>query len=350
MKTMFNSQAPFPLTRKLPAAMRLVNGIPILPQRGRPVLEQSMHASLAMKIAGTAALVVLATPGWAGGRGGHGLLFHAASGVHGGGAPMRGFAGAGSRVGARGFPPVSGVIHERFGMRPYYSAYGHTNTAVSGAHRIPQNSGYGHTNTSLLRSRAVRFRFGAYGHTATAFRPGYDRPGPYGRGGARAFGNRGHGGRLRFGGERRRILLGYGGGYGGFGGGYGGRYDGYGDAGVYDVGGTYGNGGTYGGSGTYGSPGLYGNGGTYGGSGQASVHYASETPLASRFAEPPLAPSPFASPGDGDRYTDAASEDVGYASGPRVIIVGHPPHPDCACAPRIRPAPVVYRYGVGTAY
>lgn len=302
-----------------------------------------MHASLVMKIAGTAVLVVLATPGWAGGRGGHGPLFHAASGVHGGGAPMRGFAGAGPRMGVRGFPPVSGVIHERFGMRPYYSAYGHTNTAAIGVHRTPQMSGYGHTNTSLLPSRAGRLGFGGYGHTATTFRPGYDRPGLYGRGGVRVFGNRGHGGRLRFGGERRRILLGYGGGYDGFGGG---GYDGYGGAGVYD-----GNGGTYGGSETGGSPGLYRTGATYGGgSGQAGVDYASETPLASRFAEPPLAPSPFAPPGDGDRYADAASEDVGYGSGPRVIIVGHPPRPDCACAPRVRPAPVVYRYGVGTAY
>ncbi len=311
-----------------------------------------MNASFVVKVAGAAALAVLATPGWAGGRGGHGVMFHAAAGFHGGGVPMRGFAGGGSRGGVRGFPPVSGVIHERFGTRPYYSAYGHTNTAMAaGGYQAPRVSGYGHMNTGLPSSHAGQFGFARYGHTPTAYGVGYDRPGLYGRG-ARAFGNRGrYGGRLRLVGARRRFLLGYRGGDGGFGDGYGG----YGGAEIDEGGGVYAGVGTYGGSGTYGWPGTYGSGGTYGGGGtyaggQRDVGYASEAPLAARFAEPPLAPSPFAPPGDGDRYSYAASEDVGYASGPRIITVGRPSRPDCGCAPRIRPTPVVYRYGVGTAY
>ncbi len=315
-----------------------------------------MDAGFVMKIAGTAALVVLATPGWAGGRGGHGPVFHVANGFHGGGGPVRGFAGGGYRSGVRGFPPVSGVIHERFGLRPYYSAYGHTNTAMpDGVYRIRQPSGHGHTTTGLPSWHAGRYGVGGFGHTTTASGLGYDRPGQYGRGGGRAFGNRGFREGLRFGGARRRILLGFDGGYGGYGGGYGG----YGGAGIYGGSGIDDGAGSYGGSGTYGSPGLYGTGGTYGGAGtaagdrglwQTDVGYASEAPLAARFAEPPLAPSPFAPPGDGDHYAYAASEDVGYGSGPRIITVGHPSRPECGCAPRIRTTPVVYRYGVGTAY
>jgi len=280
-----------------------------------------MDAGFIMRIAGTAALVVLATPSWAGGRGGQGPVFHS---------------GGGFRGGVRGSPPASGVI-QRFGPRPSSSAYGHTNTAMRGGiYRVRQVSGYGHATTGLQPWHPTRYGFGGYGHTRTALGLGYDRQGG---GGARAFGNRLYGGRLRLSRARRRFLLGFGGGYGGFGGGYGG-YDGAG---------------TDGGSWTYGTSGPYGSGRAYtdagvGGSGQTGVSYVSETPLAARFAEPPLAPSPFAPPGDGDRYADAASEDVGYGLGPRVIIVGHPPRPDCACASRIRPAPVVYRYGVGTAY
>ncbi len=313
-----------------------------------------MRAGFVVMMVGIAALVVVATPGWAGNRGGQGPVFRPAGGFHGGGAPMRGFAGGGFRGGVRGFPPVSGVIHERSEIRPYYSAYGHTNTAAVGdIYRVPSVTGYGHVNTGLPPRRAGRFAFGGYGHTTTAFGLGHGRPGFYGRGGARAFGNR-HYGSLRVGGARRRILLGFGGGFGGFGGGYGG----YGGAGVYGDGDIYGGADAAGGPGSYGTSGPYGSDRAYDGgsdagvgdSGQTGVGYASEAPLPARFAEPPLAPSPFAPPGYADRYAYAASEDVGYGSGPRIITVGHPARPDCACAPRVRATPVVYRYGIGTAY
>lgn len=289
-----------------------------------------MDARSSLLAAMVAAVAAGSPSAIAGGWGGHGAVFHPGVALHGGGG-FRG--GGGSRGGAAGFagarrlPPLSGVIHERIGARPYFTAYGHTNTA---APRIGFGRPFGSTGPAGGYGRPYG---AAYGHLGTVFRPGvYGGRGFIGRGGFR-------GGR-RFDEARRRFGAGrlvYGGGFGGYGGGFGGY--GYGDAGGY------------GGGGTYGTQGSYGTYGTQSGFGDAGVgqgfSYASETPLAARFAEPPLAPSPYGADDGANGYAYAASEDVG--PGPHIITVRHR-SADCDCAPRAHAAPTVYRYGVGTAY
>lgn len=215
-------------------------------------------------------------------------------------APARGW-------GARALPPISGVIHERPGMRPYISAYGHTATSLrygapAGAYGRP--GGYGHVGT------APRPQVYAAG------RPVYGRPGA----GRRVF-------------ARRGFVGGLGGGIG-----YGGV--GYGGAGLYGAPGTYGAPGVYAGAGTYGAPGTYGTTATQSLYGSGGGAYLSERPVAARYAEGPLAPSPFAPYDPEDRYGGD-----GGPSGPRILRVHRAAAPGaCACGPRVLP------YGVGTAY
>ena len=300
-------------------------------------------------LAATVAAAVVGLPSaWAGGWAGHGAVFRQGTAFHGGGFHAGGGspAGGGFRgaprgfAGMRGLPPVSGVIHERTGVRPYFTAYGHTNTAAPrAAFGRPFGGIAGRVGMALPAGGYGRPYGSAYGHVGTVFRPGVS--------GGRGFAGRGgFRGGLRFDEARRRFGAGrlvYGGGFGGYGGGFGGY--GSGEAG------GYGGGGTYGGQGTYGTQGSYGTYGTQTGSGDAGAgqgfSYASETPLASRFAEPPLAPSPYGADDDANGYAYAASEDVG--SGPRIITVRHG-RSGCGCASRAHAAPVVYRYGVGTAY
>jgi hypothetical protein len=278
--------------------------------------------------------------------GGHGgSVVRPGGGFHGGFGGFRGgWAGGGRTGGSRGLPPVAGVIDERGGMRPYFSAYGHTNTAARfGAFQRGGVPGYGHTATALPfgGARALGGGYG-YGHVGTALRIGSER----------RFGVPGEG-RRRFA-ERRGFAGGGYGGYGGFGGGYG-----FGD-GTYGAPGIYGDAGVYGGQGTYGTAGSYGQPGTYGGGGTTATQssygtgggtaYRSEVPLAARFAEPPLGPSPYAPYSPGDRYAYAASEDVG--PGPRVLNPYRRSYrgaaADCACGSGVQPT--FYRYGIGTAY
>ncbi len=247
------------------------------------------------------------------GGGGHGgPVFHAGGGFH----AARGGWGSGARPGApRGVPPIAGIIHERAGARPYFSSYGHTDTAlrIGGFTRggVPS---YGHTATALRSAAGLRLE--------------RDR---------RFAGRRGYGGYL--------------GGGGGFDGGY--ADGGYGagvDDGAFGGGGTYGQEGTYGQAGTYGQPGTYGGLGTTDtqsvyGTGDGST-YRSEVPLAARFAEPPLGPSPGEPYNPGDRYAYAASADVRPA--PHVVNPFRRTQSVCACEARNQP--IVYRYGVGTAY
>ncbi len=268
------------------------------------------------------AVSITSVPGALAGGGGHGggAVFRAAGarGVHGG------WGGGMGSVGRRGMPPVSGVIHERSGMRPYFSAYGHTDTAARfGGFALGGVPGYGHTATAL--PHGGDFRSSGWGHVGTALR--------YGAG--RRFGE----------GRRRSAERGFvGGAYGGFGG-----SDGLGE-GTYGAPGLYGDGGVYGGQGTYGQPGTYGGAGSYAtqdvyGPGGGAT-YRSETPLAARFAEPPLGPSPYAPYSPNDRYAYAASEDVGLV--PRVVNPYRGARWDCRCGGRGEP--VIYRYGIGTAY
>lgn len=304
--------------------------------------------------------VMAASPSAAGGMG-RGAVMLPAGGMHGGAVPFHGMqAGSSPRWGGRGLPPLSGIIHERPGMRSYVSGVGHTGTES----RFGGSGGwgsYGHTATALPMAGAGRMRFGGYGHTATAL-PAFQGGGRLageargfrrfagGTGGIAArFGR----GRLAYG---ARGYRGYGvGGYGGYGvgayGGYGvGGYGGSGTAaGSGDGGyGAAGADGYPGGAGVPGAadPGIYGGAaigtapGTYGGP------YISETPLAARFAEAPLAPSPGSAYSPDDAYAYAASADSG--PGPRIVTVGRGARPDCRCGVRV--APVVYRYGVGTAY
>ncbi len=265
---------------------------------------------------------------------------------HSGPGGFRGPVGGGPRVGScRALPPLSGVIHERVGMRPYLSAYGHTATAVPfAADRrragiFPfgaggsgwQAGGYGHTATE---PRPTGFARAGFGHVGTAVpRYALTHPGSGGRGGARFDRGLAFRERLRFDASRRGFAGGFGGGYGDGIGGYGGGGD------VAAPGGTYG-------SGVDGAAGPYG--GTATAAGAYGGDYASEAPLAARFAEPPLAPSPGAPYDPADRYAYAAAADVG--PGPRVISVRPADRAGCGCGPRARSTPMIYRYGVGTAY
>lgn len=304
-----------------------------------------MHPRTIDSVAVALALSTLPICGaWAGGGGhGGGPAFRPAGGFHGGFGGYHGGSGAGgfhpgiARFGGgRGLPPVAGVIHEGSGGRPYFSAYGHTNTA-SRFGGFPRGGvpAYGRGLGPLTIGGAA-----LYGHVNTGLRYGA----------ARRFGGFGEG--------RRRFAAGRGfvGGFGGFGGGYGlgyGAYGGYGAPGTYGDAGTYGGQGTYGQGGTYGQAGTYGGQGTYGSTATQSLYgngggvsYRSETPLAARFAEPPLGPSPYAPYSPDDRYAYAASADVG--PGPRIVNAYRGGAAGCICGPRREP--VVYRYGVGTAY
>ena len=308
-----------------------------------------MHARLYYRLALAVVVATSAvTPSLAGGggrgAGGHGgAMFHPGAAFHGG---HGGWGGGPRPGGARGLPPVAGVIHERSGAQPYFSAYGHTDTAARfGGFARGGVPSYGHTSTALLISRGFRPNQGGYGHVNTALRPQAGRPGED---------------RRRFGEGRQRFATGRGfGGFvgaGGFGGGYGYGDGDIGDAGAYgasgadEPSGTYGGQGTYGGEGTYGQPGTYGGLGTTAtqsvyGTGGGSV-YRSETPLAARFAEPPLGPSPGQPYSPGDRYAYAAAADVGPA--PHVVNPFRARQAECGCGGPGQP--VVYRYGVGTAY
>lgn len=292
-----------------------------------------MHARFSHRVALTVAASILSASGAVAGGGGHGVgpVVHAGGGLHGGLGGHGGWGGGGRSGSQRGMPPAAGVIHERYGMRPYYSAYGHTDTAARFGGFAPGGvPAFGHTATGLPYGVGLRPYGSGYGHAGTAPRYGAERrPGE----GRRRFAERGF----------------VGGGFvgGGFGGGYGvgdGTYDAagiYGDAGVYGGQGTSGREGTYGQSVTYGGAGTYATQGAYGTGGYA---YRSEAPLAARFAEPPLGPSPNAPYGPNDRYAYAASADVGPA--PRVVNPYEGARSDCGC----RGEPVVYRYGIGTAY
>lgn len=297
--------------------------------------------------------VAAASNATAGGMG-HGAVMMASGGLHGGGMrggamPFRGSAGFSPRWTGRGLPPVSGIIHERAGTRSYVSGFGHTATGLRYA-GAGGASFYGHTATALPRAGDGRLRFGGYGHTATAL-PALGGRSRFGVEGARfgrvagGIGPRlGRRGRLAYG---ARGYGGYGvGGYGGYGvGGYGGYgvggYSGYGaDAGDGGYAGTGAVPGAYD-AGIYGAPAVGTQAGTYGGP------YISETPLPARFAEAPLAPSPGAPYSPEDAYAYAASADSGPA--PRIVTVGRRGPADCRCGGS-HVEPMVYRYGVGTAY
>ena len=118
------------------------------------------------------AVSITSVPGALAGGGGHGggAVFRAAGarGIHGG------WGGGMGSVGRRGMPPVSGVIHERSGMRPYFSAYGHTDTAARfGGFALGGVPGYGHTATAL--PHGGDFRSSGWGHVGTALRYGAGR-------------------------------------------------------------------------------------------------------------------------------------------------------------------------------
>lgn len=301
----------------------------------------SSRVAPAALVAGLVAIVPFPAAWAGGGHGGGAMLqgggaFHGGGTFHAGGAFRGGHPGSGHmggigyRPGFRGLPPLAGVIHERPGSNPSFTFYGHTGTALPRYFAGGGGAGvsaYGHTNTGLVRSH-VGSGLPAYGHVTTGLP--FQR---YGRGERFARNVEGYGRRQGLGVARGRLAAGFG---GGFIGGYGG------DVGGFDEGGSYGGSGSYGSVGTSGGSGTYGGTGTYGG----GLSYVSETPLAATFAEPPLAPSPGEGYSPGDRYAYAASADVG--PGPRIITVHHDDRRDCGCGQRAQP--MVYRYGVGTAY
>lgn len=274
---------------------------------------------------GRAAVLVasIVSPGssaWAAGAW-HGGVFHPASAPHAmrGGLPAFGGAGRFRRL-----PPISGVIHEGRDTAPWLSSFGHTTIAAGAASRAYGNAAYGHVGTALRQEPVGRSTSGRAAGYGLAGR-GFDRP----LGGGR----RVRGGRF-FGG----------GGFGDYGPDFLGAPGVYGDAGVYGGQGVDRGAGGYGGvgvsgAGTTATQSVYGSG--------PGAAYLSEVPLAVRYAEPPLAPSPYAPYSPADRYAYAASEDVG--PGPRVVPIHGGPH-GCGCASRAGAQPVVYRYGVGTAY
>ena len=226
----------------------------------------------------------------------------------------RGYGGGGWRGGARPMPPVAGVIHERAGGRPFYSSYGHANTGYGGGFRYGMR-GYEPTGGGLRYGRG--YSPSGYGHVATGFRGG-----GFGRTGGARFADGRRFGRYRFG----RFY----GGFGGYGGGYAGGGGGYDDGA-----------GAYGGSGgAYGAAGPYGSYGTQAGNGGA---YLSEPPLAATRTEAPLAPSPYGP--DGGYY---APERAGIS--PHILTVDRSARSGCDCRSGASAYPVIYRYGVGTAY
>ncbi len=216
------------------------------------------------------------------------------AGGHGGhGGPMMmhqgGFHGGGhwGRSGFHAMPPVAGTIHVRPNGGNVFSGYGHTNTALGNR---PMPSLYGHVGTAF-RGRPDWYRRELIGR-------GFDRVDRF------AF-HRGVGydrfaRNLRY---RYRVI---GGGYGG-----------------------------------------------YGADLSAAPDYSgyAEAPLASSYVEAPLDQGYGGDYGYGG-YASGAS----YAGGPQIIVVNNDyagtsrrAH-GCGCGGDPRPAPVVYRFGVGSYY
>ncbi len=286
--------------------------------------------------------------------------------------------GAGGPGGVHPLPPIAGTIHER-GNQAYVTSFGHANTAV--ASPWTRRAGIYEVGRGQAANYGQQGHWAGYGQQQHWQGYGQQRWQSFGEqrmwshGGERTAGSANGFGRERFGRERAEGRLGIrerlrfaelrrarGFGYGGYGGsGYGGSGD---DSGSYDSGdigsspaaGTYGSVGTTGSAGSYADAGSYGDAGTYpapgvyeselGGPGH---RYRSETPLAARYVEAPLAPSPYGGFDAGNSYADAASRDVGTGFGPRIIHVRDEPG-RCTCAPTAAAMPVVYRYGIGTAY
>ena len=339
-----------------------------------------MSANLTLRGVCLATLMVCASPAWSGGAGGHGAMIPTGGGFHGGGgfrpggfngSMSGGFHGGWGRTGGfRPLPPIVGTIHER-GGQPYMTPFGHTNTAFAGSsfHRAGiydvgrgQAAGYG-----------LQQRWAGYGRQRNG--DGYGGPRQEIVGRERMAGYANGFGRERFWRPRDDVRVGYrerlrfaelrrarGFAYGGYGtGGYGGS--GY-DSGSYDSAdiGSYPAAGTYGGAESDGSTGSMASAGTYGGAGiypapgvyeselnGSGTSYRSETPLSARYAEAPLAPSPYGGFDAGNGYADAASRDVGPGFGPRIIHVSEGTS-SCTCDRSARTSPMIYRYGVGTAY
>ena len=334
-----------------------------------------MSANLTLRGVCLATLLVGAGPAWSGGPGGHGVFIQNGGGFHGGGAFRTGgfHGGPGGPGGFHPLPPIAGTIHEH-GGQPFMTAYGHSNTgfAVGGFRRAGvydvgrgQAAGYGqqqhwagYGQQQHWAGYGQQQHWAGYGQQRQAFdgrerlagsADGFSRE----RFGRERFDQRvGYRERLRFAELRRARVAAYGGyGTGGYGGsGYdSGSYD-SGDVGSYPAAGTYGSSGSYADAGTYGNAGSYPAPGVYdselNGTGYS---YRSETPLAARYAEAPLAPSPYGGFDAGNSYADAASRDVGPGFGPRILHV-HQATGGCTCVSSVQALPVVYRYGVGTAY
>ena len=338
-----------------------------------------MSANLTVRGVSLATLMMCASPAWSGGAGGHGVMIPTGGGFHGAnsfraggynGGMSGGFHGGWGRAGSfHTLPPIAGTIHER-GGQPFMTPFGHTNTAFAGPgfHRAGvydvgrgQAAGYGQQH-----------RWATYGQQQNGTGYGGPRQEIYGRermaGYANGFGRErfsrartderlGYRERLRFAELRRARGFGYGYGSGGYSGSGddSGSYD-SGDVGSYPAAGTYGNAGTYGSTGTYASAGTYGGSGVYPAPGvyeselnASGSSYRSETPLSARYAEAALAPSPYRGFDAGNSYADAASRDVGPSFGPRIIHVSESTT-SCTCDRLIRTSPMIYRYGVGTAY
>ena len=337
-----------------------------------------MVANLTLRSVCLAALMAGASPAWAGGVGGHGVIIPNGGGFHGGGGFRPGGSNGGMGGGYHGgwgrpggfhpLPPVAGTIHER-GGQPYMTAYGHTNTGYSGPafHRAGiYDVGRGQTSYGWQQhgtEYGQQHDWAGYGGQRQ-MGYGRERMAGYANGYSRErFGQSqtdehlGYRERLRFAELRRARGYGYGGyGYGGYNGsGYdSGSYDSA-DVGSYPAAGTYGSSGTSGSSGTYADAGSYGSAGIYPAPGVyenelngSRYSYRSETPLAARYAEAPLAPSPYSGFDAPNGYADAASRDVGPGFGPRIIHVSD--GSGCTCERSARTTPMVYRYGVGTAY
>ena len=338
-----------------------------------------MSANLTFTGVCLATLMMCASPAWAGGAGGHGIMIPTGGGFHGGsgfrpggfnGGMNGGFHGGWGRPGGfRPLPPIAGTIHER-GGQPYMTSFGHTNTAFAGSgfHR----AGLYEVGRGQAASYGPQQRWAGYGQQQNGIDHGGQRQEIYGRERMAGYAN-GYG-RARFGREREDERVGYrerlrfaelrrarGFGYGGYAGGYGdsgydsGSYD-SGDIGSYPAAGTYGNAGFDGSTGSYASAGTYGGSGIYPAPGvyeneldAPGTSYRSETPLAARYAEAPLGPSPYGGFDAGNSYADAASRDVGPGFGPRIIHVSEGTS-SCTCDRTARTSPMIYRYGVGTAY
>ncbi len=334
-----------------------------------------MSANLSRWSVCLASLVLGASPAWSGGGGGHGVILPTGGGgFHTGGSVRSGVSiGGWGRPGAfRPLPPIAGIIHER-GGQSFMTSYGHTNTAFAGSGY--RRAGIYDVGPGQAAGYGQQQRWAGYGQLRNWGGYGRQQERDYGRqrfaGVSNGFGRErfererheerfSDRDRLRFADLRRSGGLAagrYGYGYGGYGSGQydAGTYD-SGDIGTYPAAGTYGSVGTAPSVGTYAGAGTYGSAGTYPAPGVyeselngSGYSYRSETPLSSRYAEAPLAPSPYRGFDAGNSYADAASRDVGPGSGPRIIRVSQETS-SCTCDRSARTTPMVYRYGVGTAY